>query len=545
MGLIHFLGPGEIILTLGLWIYLVFHLMPVLPAATILIGTFTALYLYLDNCNSYWKKQGIPSPKGNIFYGNLIQLFKDLIHFDQKFFKELNTNAIGSILMGVPDYVTTDLDFIKQVLIKEFDAFPDRFDFTRSTQAPESLRANFLTIKEGDEWRKVRQRCTPAFTSGKMKKLLPPMNYCAKELCDFLEPFAADGKDVPLKDVFSKLTMNVIGRCVFASDFNSLQSDNDVPLLKFSKKIFEVKLMSPSIMVMLTFPNFCKLYQQLTHRAVIQHDVDEFFIKTLTEVMQQRLNDPEAKDKYNDAVQLLLNAMEEKEFKIGKEDADIISETVEKTAKQPLTKMEILAQLLIFLAAGYETTATTLHFISYILALKPDVQEKVRDEVNEIFGDKDEIGYEDITKFQYMNAVINETLRILPPATRLNRLCQKDITIQGVKFEKGSTFSVPIYAIHHDPEIYENPEEFIPERFLPDESASRHPMAFLPFGAGPRNCLGMRFAEYELRVTLAWIIKRFRFVASDESPPEWPIKLDSSAGLLKTKNPLKCKIVKI
>uniref|UniRef100_A0A914YJM5 Cytochrome P450 n=1 Tax=Panagrolaimus superbus TaxID=310955 RepID=A0A914YJM5_9BILA len=447
---------------------------------------------------------------------------------------------------GTPDYVTTNLDFIKKVLIKEFDSFPDRWDMTRSNMVEESLRANFLTIKEGDEWRKIRQRCTPAFTSGKMKKLLPPMNHCAEELCDFLEQFAKSGKDFALKDTFSKLTMNVIGRCVFASDFNSLQSaDSDVPLLHYSKKLFEVKLMSPSIILLLSFPNLCRFYQQITKRSVIQHDVDQFFIKALSGVMEQRLNDPEAKDKYTDAVQLLLNAMEEeKETKFTKEDSDIISETVEKVNKRALTRMEILAQLVIFLVAGYETTATTLHFVTYLLAQRPEVQDKVRDEVNEIFGDNTEIGYEDVSKFVYMNAVIDETLRIFPPATRLNRQCQRDIEIDGVKFVKGSTFTAPIYAIHHDPEIYENPEEFIPERFLPDEVSSRHPMAFLPFGAGPRICLGMRFAEYELRVTLAWIIKKFKFLPADEKLA-WPLELDSNGGLIKSKYELKCKIVKL
>uniref|UniRef100_A0A914PGY9 Cytochrome P450 n=1 Tax=Panagrolaimus davidi TaxID=227884 RepID=A0A914PGY9_9BILA len=294
----------------------------------------------------------------------------------------------------------------------------------------------------------------------------------------------------------------------------------------------------------ITFPNLCRLYQEITKRSVVNHEVDEFFTKDLSEVIKHRLNDPEAKDKYNDAVQLLLNAMEEENTKFTKEDADIISETVEKVSKKSLTRMEILAQLVVFLAAGYETTATTLHFVTYILSQRPDVQDKVRDEVNEIFGDKNEIGYDDVSKFVYMNAVIDETLRLLPPITRTNRLCQKETVVNGVKFEKGSVFSVPIYAIHHSPDIYENPEEFIPERFLPDESDSRHPMAFLPFGSGPRNCLGMRFAEYELRVTLAWIIKNYKFIPADEKLA-WPLELEPTGGLIKPKHELKCKFVRL
>uniref|UniRef100_A0A914Q6S1 Cytochrome P450 n=1 Tax=Panagrolaimus davidi TaxID=227884 RepID=A0A914Q6S1_9BILA len=236
------------------------------------------------------------------------------------------------------------------------------------------------------------------------------------------------------------------------------------------------------------------------------------------------------------------------ETETPKSTASQLSESEEKRndKRKTLTKMEILAQLVLFLVAGYETTATTLHFIIYVLAQYPDIQDKLRDEVKEIFGDsgKDEIEFEDLSKLIYMNAVINETLRIFPPATRLVRLCQKETEIQGIKFAKDSSFTAPIYAIHHNPEIYENQEEFIPERFLPDEIAARHPMAFLPFGAGPRSCLGMRFAEYEIRVTLTWLIKSFKFLPADEKLP-WPVELGMGGGLLKSKHELKCKIVKL
>lgn len=85
------------------------------------------MFRYLESCNNYWKEQDVPSPKGNVFYGNILQLFKDLIHYDQTYFKEFKTNAFGSVYQGTPDYTTTNLDFIKQVLIKDFDAFPDRY----------------------------------------------------------------------------------------------------------------------------------------------------------------------------------------------------------------------------------------------------------------------------------------------------------------------------------------------------------------------------------------------------------------------------------
>ena len=252
--------------------------------------------------------------------------------------------------------------------------------------------------------------------------------------------------------------------------------------------------------------------------------------------------------KYNDAFQLLLNSLESDEkVTITSEDADIISETVNRAGnskeKKTLSKYEVLAQLVIFLAAGYETTASTLHFVCYILSRRPDIQERLRREVLEVLNGRENIEYEDMPKLQYLEQVISETLRMYPPAIRINRLCQKTTEINGIEIEKGNSFTFDVYHIHHDPEIYPEPYEFDPDRFSPENKADRHPMAFLPFGAGPRICLGMRFAEFEMRITLVDLIKNFKFLPS-EGMPGLPVPIISYA-LLKPAVELKCRIKKI
>ena len=205
--------------------------------------------------------------------------------------------------------------------------------------------------------------------------------------------------------------------------------------------------------------------------------------------------------------------------------------------------MEVLAQLLIFLTVGYETTASTLHFICYILSQKPDIQNKLREEILEVLNERDSIDYEDMSKLQYMNQVISETLRMYPPAVRSDRYCQKTTIIKNIEIEKGSSVSFSIYNIHHDPEYYPNPHKFDPERFSPENKSSRHPMAYIPFGAGPRNCIGMRFAEFEIRLTLVDLIKKYRLLPS-EGMPGLPISI-SSVSLLKPEVELKCRVERI
>ena len=346
---------------------------------------------------------------------------------------------------------------------------------------------------------------------------------------------------------------------MFASDFNTFSSREDTVLLANVKKVLGGPLASPAIIlpckfhqsrflfqfaiISVAFPFLCGIYERITQKSVFQNDVNEFFTETLSGIMDQRMKDPDAKKKYRDAVQLLLNAMEEKSESV-QIDQDLLLEDIKlhPTKKQKVSKIEIMAQLLIFLAAGFKTTASTLGVISYILSQEQDVQRKIRQEVIDQLGNNVsvEVTMEDLNKLKYMNQVIHETLRMYAPSARINRTCKKDIEINGIKFEKGMSFSVSTLAVHYCPEYYEDPERFDPERFSPEEKARRPPMTFLAFGGGPRTCIGMRFAEYEIKATLAVLIRKFKFLPS-EGMPGLPIPFHTQGFLTPTVD-LKCKL---
>uniref|UniRef100_A0AC34R7U3 Cytochrome P450 n=1 Tax=Panagrolaimus sp. JU765 TaxID=591449 RepID=A0AC34R7U3_9BILA len=308
--------------------------------------------------------------------------------------------------------------------------------------------------------------------------------------------------------------------------------------------MFSIKMTDPVVLFIMNFPTVAHLIERWTKKPLFHQDIWDYFETTLSSMMEQRMNEPDAANKYQDALQLMLNAMEDGHTEIGAEDADMVSETVAKNRpKKSLSKVEVMAQLILFLVAGYETTASTLHFVCYILANCPEIQEKLREEVVEVVDGRESIEYEDMTKLEYMNQVISETLRMYPPAVRINRLCQKDVEVDGIHFEKGTCFSFDVYNIHHDPANYPDPEEFDPERFSKENRQARHPMAFLPFGAGPRICLGMRFAEFEMRVALTDLIRNFKFLPT-EGMPGLPVKIISQS-LLKPAVELKCKVERL
>ena len=119
---------------------------------------------------------------------------------------------------------------------------------------------------------------------------------------------------------------------------------------------------------------------------------------------------------------------------------------------------------------------------------------------------------------KYMEMVIDETLRMYPPAARTDRVASNDYEYEGIKIKKGQVVTVAIYAIHHDPSIYPNPEQFDPNRFSEENKKTRDSVTFLPFGAGPRNCIGMRFAVIEMKLLLASILSKYRFITCDKTP---------------------------
>ncbi len=164
--------------------------------------------------------------------------------------------------------------------------------------------------------------------------------------------------------------------------------------------------------------------------------------------------------------------------------------------KNTLTNVEILAQAILFLLAGYETTGSTLSLISYNLACHPEIQQKLIEEVDKCIEKHGCINYDSVFDNQYLDMVIEENMRMYPPATRIDRVCNKDYEFEGVKIPKGQLVTIPIWALHHDPNIYPDPYTFNPDRFNEENKKKRANEAYIPFGNGPRSCIGKNDITY-------------------------------------------------
>ena len=198
---------------------------------------------------------------------------------------------------------------------------------------------------------------------------------------------------------------------------------------------------------------------------------------------------------------------------------------VNSKSDKTLDDVEIIASSVLFFVAGFETTASTLTHCLFELAINEDIQERLHDEILQAVGshlnDTTSNEYSDIvlTKISFLEAVVKETLRKYPPLGRLTRKCNMDgYKLAGITLHKNQVVTVNAYVIHHNSQYYPEPERFNPDRFMPENRHLLVPYTYMPFGQGPRNCIGMRFAYQELKLCLAKIVARYKFTVTDNTP---------------------------
>lgn len=201
--------------------------------------------------------------------------------------------------------------------------------------------------------------------------------------------------------------------------------------------------------------------------------------------------------------------------------------------KNHFTPTELAAESFLVYSGGFETSSTLMTFTMYELALNPDIQTRVREEIKSALDQNNGVlTYEILFEMEYLDMVINESLRKYPPIPNGIRLCTKDYVIPGtnLRVDKGTSVEIATYSLHHDPEYYPEPSKFDPERFTPAQIKLRHPFTFLPFGEGPRNCIGMRFGLMQSKLGIVKILQNFELSTSSLTPI--PIKFVPSAPFL-------------
>jgi cytochrome P450 family 9 len=273
---------------------------------------------------------------------------------------------------------------------------------------------------------------------------------------------------------------------------------------------------------------------------VIPPRVSDYFSKIIEETLRTR---KEKQIVRPDMIHLLMEAQKgrqhhDEEVKVSEGFSSVSdSELTKNRRKQEITVEDITAQAFIFFLAGFETTSTLLTFTCYELAIDQDVQNRLREEIQSVSAKPT---YESLLGMKYLDKVVSEALRKWPSAVITDREVSKEFTIQPTEpgekpllLEKGIVCWLPMFAMHRDPRFYPDPEKFDPERFNDENKHKINPAMYMPFGAGPRNCIGSRFALLEAKLILFHIFKNFEVVTVERTPV--PLVLDKDRITLTAK----------
>ncbi|XP_067672070.1 cytochrome P450 3A11-like [Haliotis asinina] len=447
---------------------------------------------------SVFKRLGIPGPEPSIISGNLMEImkkgqFQATVDWSKKYGR-----IFGYFEGYTPVMSVSDPDLLKQILVKDFKNFQCRKQFPL---APRKSLGLFL--ENGQQWKRSRNLLTPAFSSGKMKQMFPIITDTADILIDNLEKKAASGESFDIYSTFQCLTLDVIGRCAFGlrtdaqtdpndpflnnirTLFNTLSKTLILPLVMFLPFLSYVVFFLKNLVVIFGMNPVVWLRNQMKEVITIRKEMGEN--SNIVDLVQMMLFPDKARGNENDPL------------------------------KKPMTDREVVAQSMTFLLAGYETTSTVLAFFSHILAVHPDVHKKLTSEIEKKVGQSD-ITYNSVQNLNYFDMVFDEVCRFYPTASLIvTRRAAKTKTYNGVTIPADMNVHANVWALHHDEEFWESPETFDPERFSNEKKSATAGYTFLPFGAGPRACIGMRFAILEAKITLAKILQKFTIQKAEDT----------------------------
>ncbi|MCJ8748301.1 hypothetical protein PDJAM_G00163220 [Pangasius djambal] len=466
----------------------------------------------------FFKRLGVPGPKPVPFFGTMLEYRKGIHNFDMECFQKYG-KIWGIYDARQPGLCVMDTEIIKTVLIKEcYSLFTNRRNFRLNGPLYDAL-----TIAEDEDWKRIRSVLSPSFTFGRLKEMFGIMKSHSRSLIENLQKTSERGESADIREFFGAFSLDVVTSTAFGVDIDSLNNPKD-PFVTNVKELLKFDFFNPLFVTIALFPFITPVLEKMDV-SIFPTSVTDFFYTFLQKIKSERV--AQDHEKRVDFMQLMIDSQKsEKDDLNGKE------------TNKGLNDHEILSQSMIFIFAGYETSSKTLSFLFYNLASNPETLKKLQEEIDETFPNKAEVDYDTVMNMDYLDAALNESLRLYPVIFRLHRVCKKTVEINGLTIPKDTVVLIPTYAIQRDPEYWTEPDTFKPERFTQKNKENIEQCAYMPFGVGPRNCIGMKFALVIIKLAVVEILQRFDISLSEET--KVPLELINT-GILAPKHPIKLK----
>ena len=343
-----------------------------------------------------------------------------------------------------------------------------------------------ITNTDKLSWHKRRLIMNPAFHRKCLKDFITNFNDVSNRFLIRMGNVADGGEIVSMAEEFSKVTLETISQVSFNFDTNAIE-DPESPFLSAVRSYLQgvqANLdipISPALLGIFQF----KLFQSASQR--VQIGAARFLRKFASDCISVRMKDiDEKRDVPSDLLSLLID-------------------------NGSLTREEIIDEFITIFLAGQETTANTLAFTLYEILSNPHVEAKLLNETREVLGDREEVEFEDLAKLKYTGQVLEESLRKHPISSTPVGTLEEEITVGGYQIPKGNDVMSFSMLVAKNPDIWEDPDRFDPERFSHPASIPNLNMIHFPFSVGPRNCIGQTFAKFEIKVIIAKLFQKFQF----------------------------------
>jgi enediyne biosynthesis protein E7 len=361
---------------------------------------------------------------------------------------------------------------------------------------------NGLLTSEGELWRKQRKTIQPVLQARRINQQLTAITEEAESLVARLREHAGGGA-LDLRDELTGLALGVLGRTLIDADLSAFESMGHSFEVVQDQALFEV-------MTLGAVPLWVPLPKQVRFRRAR---------KDLQAIVDQLAAAGRARPDGDDIISRLLESIQGEDPQVG--------------------RVRMRDELVTLLLAGHETTASTMSWALYLLDQHPEAWDRVHDEVVEVFG-RGPLDIESLHQLTYTTMVLRETLRLYPPVWLLPRMAKEEDQIGDYRVPAGADVLICPYLLHRHPDLWTDPERFDPERFNPTRQDSRENYAYIPFGAGPRFCVGNNLGLMEATIVLATIARdlRLKMLPGYEVVAEPMLTLRARGGLPMTVHPL-------
>ncbi|KAH8310482.1 hypothetical protein KR044_001581, partial [Drosophila immigrans] len=454
-------------------------------------------WYYLKHHYSYWERRGFPSDKNATIpfgcLGSVWRMEKAMGMAVHEVYLKSKERFLGTYLLFRPAVLVRDAELARRVLAQDFASFHDRGLYVDEERDP--LSASIFALP-GQSWRSMRQKLSPCFTSGKLKAMYSTGEDIGNKMVDHLQKELPETgvKEVDLKAVMQTYAIDIIASTIFGLDINSYEQPDN----KFTKLVTALPRDSRFVAIMhmliILIPSIARLMVSLR----LPNPVGKAMLAIVKETMELREKHGVVR---KDMMQLFMQLR----------NKGSVDEDDHKTWSLETTDDAITAQGLVFYFAGQETTGSTAAFTIFELAQHPEHLKRLQSEVDETLKQNNgQITYDVLNKMEFLDLCINETLRKYPGLPMLNRECTQDFTLPDTNhvIKKGTPVVISLYGIHRDPEYFPDPDKYDPNRFA-EETKNYNPIAYMPFGEGPRICIAQRMGRVNSKLAIVKLLQHF------------------------------------